>query len=75
MEAYQFIAKPENGVIHIPIEYKHKIKNTVRVILIEEKPFVFDRDEANARHKSDLLLSPTMSTKGWRFSREQANER
>ena len=28
----------------------------------------------NARRKSDLLLSPTMNTKGWRFSREEANE-
>jgi len=25
--------------------------------------------------KSDLLISPTMNTKGWKFSREEANER
>ena len=31
--------------------------------------------EPNIKCKSDLLLPPTLDTNGWRFSREEANER
>jgi hypothetical protein len=33
------------------------------------------KERANGKRKSDLLLSPTMDTKGWKFNREEANER
>jgi hypothetical protein len=33
------------------------------------------RDRAGVNRKSDLLLSPTMNTKAWKFNREEANER
>jgi hypothetical protein len=75
MEAYQFYAKPEDGVIRIPDEYKHKIIDKVKVIVLEEKLWKFDREEANARNKSDLLLPPTMKTKGWKYIREEFDER
>ena len=75
MQAFEFYATPENGVIRIPEIYKDKITAGVKVIVLKKNPWTFNRDEPGARHKSDLLLAPTMSTKGWRFDREEANER
>ena len=75
MQAYEFYAKPENGVIPIPAQYKNQIKDTVMVIVLEKKPLQFTREEAIARKKSDLLLPPTLDTRGWKFDREEANER
>ena len=75
MQAYEFYAKPENGMIEIPEKYRNRISSDIKVIILDTKPWKFDREEANARRKSDLLLPPTMSTKGWKFDREEANER
>ena len=75
MQAYEFYAKPENGVIRIPDEYKNRITNDVKVIILDEKPWKFNREEANARRKSDLLLPPILDTRGWKFDKEEANER
>ena len=75
MQAYEFYAKPENGVIKIPEQYKNRILSDVKVIILDTQPWEFDREEANARRKSDLLLPPILDTKGWKFNREEANER
>ena len=75
MNAYEFYAVPENGAILIPEPLKGRITSGVKVILLEDKPWKFSREDANARHKSDLLLPPTMKTAGWRFNRDEANER
>ena len=47
MQAYEFYAKPENGVIPIPKQYKNQITDTVMVIVLEKKPWKFDREEAS----------------------------
>ena len=75
MQAYEFYATPENGTIKIPEQYRKRITSGVKVILLEEKSFGYSEKTATALRKSDLLLSPSMDTKGWRFSREEANER
>ena len=75
MEAFEFYAKPENGFIKIPELYKNKFVTEVRVILLYEKPYRLNGEKDKARRKSDLLLPPTLDTKGWKFSREEANER
>ena len=75
MRAYEFYATPENGAIKIPEQYRNRVTSGVKVILILEKPFRYSRKKADTRRKSDLLLSPTTNTKGWKFSREEANER
>jgi hypothetical protein len=75
MQAYEFYAKPENGVIRIPDEYKNKIIDEVQIIVLEKKAWKFNRDYANARRKSDLLLPPTLKTKGWKYKREEFDER
>ena len=75
MQAYEFYAKTENGVIKIPDEYKNRFSSEVKVIILEDKRWKIDKEEIRARRKSDLLLAPSMSTKGWKFDREEANER
>ena len=75
MQAYEFYAKPKNGVILIPEQYKNQITDNVLVIILEKKPLQSGRDEANAKNKSDLLSPPSLKTKGWKFNREEANER
>ncbi|HEX8845619.1 MAG TPA: hypothetical protein VF791_13285 [Pyrinomonadaceae bacterium] len=37
MPAFEFEAKPENGRIEIPDEYKDKIVGTVRVIVLSQE--------------------------------------
>jgi len=75
MQAYEFYAKPENGTIPIPKRYINLITDDVTVIILDKKPWKFNRDEANARKKTDLLLPPTLDTRDWKFDREEANER
>jgi hypothetical protein len=75
LQAYEFYAKPENGVLPIPEEYKNLITDDVVVIVLEKKPRKFNRTEINARRKTDLLPPPAIKTKGFKFSREEANER
>ena len=71
MQAYEFYTVPENGVITIPDECKKRATSGVKVILLFDKK----TEAPNVRRKSDLLLPPTMSTNGWKFDREEANER
>jgi len=75
MQAYEFLAKPENGAIPIPKEFRNRITSNVKVIVLETKQNRFGFKEANNGYKSDLLLPPVLDTKGWKFSREEANER
>ena len=65
MEAYQFYATPENGIIKIPKRYKDKINTRAKItIQIEEEPSL-----------RDMLSPPFIDTRGWKFDREEANER
>ena len=75
MQAYEFYATPENGALRIPEQYRSKITSGVKVILLEDKPWKFDRGEANARRRTDLLSPISIDTRGWKFDKEQANER
>jgi hypothetical protein len=75
MQAYEFYATPENGMIRIPEQYKNLITSGVKVILLEQKASAHSDNHTIIRSKSDLLLSPTMATNGWKFDRVDANER
>jgi hypothetical protein len=68
MQAYEFYAVPENGRIIIPEQYKNLITDEILVIILEKKPWKFNRDEANTRRKTDLLPPPIMKTKGFKFN-------
>ena len=73
MQVYEFLAKPENGAIPIPEEFRNRITSHVKVIVLEMKPFGVK--ETNKKFKTDLLLPPVLDTKSWKFNREEANER
>jgi hypothetical protein len=75
MQAYEFYAKPENGALPIPKQYINSITDDVMVIVLEKKPWKFNREEATARRKTDLLSPPSLKTQGWKFDKEEANER
>jgi len=75
MQAYEFRTKPENGVIRIPEEYRSRITSNVKVIILESKSDSANTEDAHTKHKSALLLPPTLNTSNWKFSREEANER
>ena len=75
MQAYEFYAKPKDGAIPIPEQYKGQITDYVMVIVIEKKPSALNRQEANVRRKTDFLSQPSLRTKGWKFNREEANAR
>ena len=72
MQAYEFYAVPENGIIKIPKQYRDKIKTGVKVILLEEKS---KAEEINSRKRTDLLSPISIDTRGWKFDKEEANER
>ena len=75
MQTYEFYAKPENGVIAIPEQYRSIITENVMVVIIVKKPSKSIKDETVVKKKTDLLLPPTLDTRGWKFDREAANER
>ena len=75
MQAYEFYAMPKNGVIPIPEKYRSQITDNVMVIILEKKPWTISREVSKTRKKTDLLSPPSLKTKGWKFSREDANER
>jgi len=75
MQAYEFLAKPKDGVITIPKEFRNKITSNVKVILLEIKQDNLEDNKISAICKSDLILPPTLDTRGWKFCREEANER
>jgi len=75
MEAYEFYATPKNGTIMIPKQYRKKITSGVKVILLDQNPRKSGGRKAKPIKKSDMLLPPTLKTKGWKFDREEANAR
>jgi hypothetical protein len=67
MQAVEFEARVENGVIPIPYQYKDNIADNVRVIVLSdinvEKP------------KMKKIYSIGIDMTGYKFDREEANER
>lgn len=75
MQTYEFFAIPENGVIFLPENLKDRITSTVKVFVMEVTTEKADDDKNNSPPKSSLILPPTLDTRGWKFDREEANER
>jgi hypothetical protein len=68
MKAIEFRAKIDKGVIKIPEEFRNKLDHEVRVILLMEET------------EKEYLGKPgftavKIKTKGFKFNREEANER
>lgn len=75
MQSYEFHAKMENGFIRIPEKYRDKINSHVKVILLEEHSVRLSPEESNTRRRTDLLSPMSIDTRGWKFDKEEANER
>ena len=75
MQAFEFVTKPENGTITLPAELQPILKSSIRVLILQAPPTMEEEEGLIASRKSDLLLSPTLDTRGWKFNREEANER
>jgi len=67
MQAIEFISKAHDGVVDLPRELQGWNGKNVRVILVEA---------ANAASKGKFMFkAATISTRGYRFNRDAANER
>jgi hypothetical protein len=66
MQAYEFDAAIENGIIRVPPMYRDRIRSHVKVILLEQE------GEKTAPKEFTALR---LHTKGYKFDREEANER
>ena len=67
MQAVEFSATVENGVISIPHQYKKSVTDKVRVIILSET----DKEKP----KKKKIYSIGINMKGYKFNREEANER
>jgi hypothetical protein len=75
MQAYEFYAIPQNGVLSIPDQYAKKITTRVKVILLEQDSEKLDRVASKRQKRTDLLSPVSINTLGWKFDKEEANER
>ena len=67
MQAIEFVGKAHDGVVDLPREHQGWNGKLVRVILLEAAG-------ETARRKT-LFKAATISTHGYRFNRDAANER
>jgi hypothetical protein len=71
MHAIQFVTTPEEGKIEIPKEYQNELKDQILVIIVKNVPTI----EAQTPRKKRVLSAPKIKTKGFKFNRDEANER
>ncbi len=73
MQVIEFKAKSYDGVINIPDIYKNWYNNTVRVVLLREPtPLSQETDCTELKRFFDQFNADLT---GYRFNREEANER
>lgn len=72
MQAIEFIAKAQKGIIKIPKEYQEQLQAQFRVIILQEVPSL---EKEKKSRKKRTLSAVKIKTKGFKFSREEANER
>jgi hypothetical protein len=70
MQAYEFNTTASDGFIKIPEQYTKKIPSNVSVIVIaDQKP------KSRGKGKQSLFPDFGLNTEGYKFNREEANER
>jgi hypothetical protein len=77
-QAIQFESNIENGVIRIPEQYVNALPETVTVTLapVEEPLIIMKGKKAKPGEISLKDFSAfRVDTRGWKFDREEANER
>ena len=76
MRAIQFDTVVNGGVIQIPEQFRQLIPGTVNVTLV---PVGQKRPKFNSKIKDKPLsideFPAVLDTRGWKFDREEANER
>jgi hypothetical protein len=71
MQAVEFETKVENGVIPIPYQYRDTLSDDVKVIVLtNEKP-----SHEPVKQKKKKLYYIGIDMTGYKFNREEANER
>ncbi|MCL2344039.1 MAG: hypothetical protein FWC62_09140 [Firmicutes bacterium] len=73
MEAYEFQTAVNDGIIRIPAEYRNKVSNRVKVILLSEKPT--EQSKGPSDKAEPTFSAMKLDTRGFVFNREEANER
>lgn len=73
MLAYEFQAAVNDGIIYIPAEYKNKVADKVKVIILSEE--TIERSDDNKNNKKASFPYFAVDTTGYFFDREEANER
>ncbi|GHT05507.1 hypothetical protein FACS189440_08770 [Bacteroidia bacterium] len=68
MQAYEFNTVIRRGIIHIPEQYRNEKLSSVRVILLS------NTSEPSAVNRKKFTAMK-LKTKGFKFDREEANER
>jgi hypothetical protein len=67
MQAVEFVSKAHDGVVDLPRELQGWNGKHVRVILLEAV--------SEAANRKAMFKAATISTRGYRFDRDAANER
>jgi hypothetical protein len=67
MQAVEFESFVENGVIPIPVEYRNSVAESVKVIVLNKEPVKIV--------KKSKIYSIGVDMTGYKFNRDEANER
>ena len=67
LQAYEFNSTINNGIINIPEQYRDKMPSTVKVIVLAH--------DKQTKAEDKKFSAIRLKTKGFRFNREEANER
>jgi hypothetical protein len=67
MQAVEFETFVENGVIPIPVEYRNSVAESVKVIVLNKEPVKMA--------KKSKIYSIGVDMTGYKFNRDEANER
>lgn len=71
MHAVEFESQVEGGMIRIPERYRNTVGSRVKVIVLMDEYSAGKRGCFGPEDFTELKLS----TRGWKFDREEANER
>jgi hypothetical protein len=68
MQSYEFKAAVHNGIIRVPKQYLDKQISMAKVILFQDTP-------APLSDRKNKFTTMKLKTAGFKFNREEANER
>jgi hypothetical protein len=73
MNAFEFTTYVENGIIKIPEKYRKNLSKEIKVIVLFDA--VQKASRLEKRKSLKKITSLGIPTKGFKFDREEANER